>query len=294
MNVDKMRIQIELPGGRGLDAWIDSEESGVPLVFFEGTPASGMPFAPHVAAARERGLRWVSWGLPGYGRSTRREGRSVADVAADTTQVLDRLGAQEAYVAGWSGGGPHALAVGALLPERVLGISVIGGEAPYPAPGIDYLAGMGEENVEEFKASLEGPDALAEVLEQWWPEFRNATGTDIADAFHDVIDEVDRAALTGDFAEWIATDMREALRDSYFGWLDDDLAFVSPWGFTLDSFEVPVHIWQGGHDLMVPFAHGEWLAAHVRNACPHLLPEQGHLSLGIDCFDTILDEMVSR
>ena len=287
-----MRREVRLADGRTLDAWIDPGESGVPLVFHDGTPSGGMPFGAHVAAARSRGLRWISWSRPGYGSSTRLEGRTVSDVVADTRHVLDELGAGNFYVAGWSGGGPHALACAALMSERVLGVSTIAGAVPYPAEGLDYLAAMGAENVEELQASLEGIEAQAAFVEKLWPAFRDMTAASAADAFGDLVDEVDRAALTGEFAEWLAADVNDAVGDGYSGWLDDEHAFAQPWGFGLDSFDVPVHIWQGGHDRMVPFAHGEWLAGHVRRACAHLLPDQGHLSLGAYCFDAILDEMV--
>ena len=294
MNVDAMRRQVTLADGRVLDAWIDPQENGVPLVFHFGTPASGLPFGPHVEAARKRGLRWISWSRPGYGGSSRHAGRSVASVVADTREVLDQLGADRAYVLGWSGGGPHALACAALMPERVLGVSTIGSIAPADADGLDFTAGMGKENVEGFALALEGPEADAAALEEAWPQMRDATATDIADAFGDLIDEVDRGSLTGEFAAWVAANGHEGLRDSYLGWLDDDLLAVRPWGFAIDAIGVPVHIWQGAHDRMVPFAHGEWLATHIPTACAHLLPEHGHLSLAVGSFGGILDEMVGR
>jgi pimeloyl-ACP methyl ester carboxylesterase len=104
---------------------------------------------------------------------------------------------------------------------------------------------------------------------------------------------VDRASLNGEFAEWMAASMRDALRDGYWGWFDDDMAFIKPWGFDLDSLRVPVHVWQGAHDRMVPFAHGEWLAAHIPTARPHLLPEHGHLTLAVDSLPWILDELLA-
>ena len=294
LDVRPMRRDVQMTDGRVLDAWIDPDDSGVPLVFHLGCPASGLPFAAHVAAARERGLRWISWSRPGYGTSTRFQGRLVSDVAADARDVLDQLGVDKAYVAGWSGGGPHALACAAMMPDRSLAVSIIASTAPYPAEGLDYLAGMGAENVEGFKASFTGPEADAAILEKDWPQMRGMTAASVAESFGDLIDDVDRASLTGEFAEWVVANAHEALRDSYLGWLDDDQAVVRPWGFELDWLDVPVHIWQGAHDRMVPFAHGEWLAAHVRGACPHLLPDEGHLSVAVGSFGAILDEMMRR
>lgn len=285
-------LQIPALDGRSLDVWLAGPSEGAPLVFHMGTPSSGMPFDAHVEAMAERGLRYIGWSRPGYGHSTRDEGRTVADVVGDTRTVLDHLSLDAAWVLGWSGGGPHALACAALMPERVRGTALIAGVAPYPAAGLDYLAGMGAENVEEFEAALAGPAALIPFKERNRPIFLNVTAADLVDAFGDLIDEVDRGSLTGPFAEHLASSSREGLRESYWGWFDDDMAFVRPWGFDLGAIPGKVHLWQGAHDRMVPYGHGQWLAAHVGNACPHLLPEHGHLSLAVDAFPRILDELI--
>ena len=285
--------QVTLPDGRLLDVFVVGADDATPLVFHHGSPSSGFPAAGFVEAVTDRGLRYVAWSRPGYGDSTRQPGRSVADVAADTEAVLDWLGADRAYTLGWSGGGPHAMAVAALLPQRIRAAATIGGVAPYPAEGIDWFDGMGPENIEEFGASLEGPEALIAFKERAWPEWRKVTGEEIADALGGLIDDVDRGSLTGAFAEELAEATREGLRSGYWGWFDDDMAFNRSWGFDLQPMTVPVHLWQGGHDRMVPYAHGRWLAEHVGSACPHLLPEHGHLTLAVDSIGLILDELIA-
>jgi pimeloyl-ACP methyl ester carboxylesterase len=122
---------------------------------------------------------------------------------------------------------------------------------------------------------------------------RDVTPEAVADALGDLIDDVDRGALTGDLAAFLAANVREGLRDSYRGWYEDDVVFVEPWGFDLGAISRPVHLWQGGHDRMVPFGHGEWLAAHIPTACAHLYPEHGHLSLAVESFPAIVDEMLA-
>jgi pimeloyl-ACP methyl ester carboxylesterase len=284
---------LTLPDGRQLDLYADGPFNGGTLLFFHGTPSSGMPDRGILRAAAERGLRYVAWSRPGYGDSTRHEGRSIADVAADAAAVLDRVGGGRAFALGWSGGGPHAMAVAALLPERIRAAATVGGVAPYPAPGIDWFEGMGPENIEEFGASLEGAEALIAFKERNWPIWKEVTGEQIAEAFGGLIDDVDRGSLTGEFAADLAAATREGLRNGYWGWFDDDMAFNRPWGFELETTRVPVHIWQGGHDKMVPYAHGEWLAAHIGSACPHLYPEHGHLTLAVDSIGRILDELIA-
>ena len=285
--------QVPLPDGRSLDLFTAGPEAGIPLVFHCGTPGSGLPFRPFVAALADRGLRYVSFSRPGYGGSTRRAGRAVVDVVDDTAAVLEAIGAERAYVIGWSGGGPHALACAARLDGRVIATATIGGVAPYPAEGLDWTAGMGAENIEEFGAAVAGPDQLIVFKEREAPKLRVVTPEAVADAFGDLIDDVDRGSLTGEFAAWTADCFHEALRVGYWGWFDDDLAFVKPWGFELAELRSPVFVWQGGHDRMVPFAHGEWLVAHIPSARARLLPEHGHLSIAVASLPRIVDELVA-
>jgi pimeloyl-ACP methyl ester carboxylesterase len=287
------RSAIQTPDGRSLDVYLAGPEAGMPLLFITGTPTTGIPFPPFVASFAERGLRYVSFNRPGYGSSTRRPGRSVADFVEDAATVLEYAGAHRFFVIGWSGGGPHALATAALMPDRVIAAATIGGIAPYPAEGLDYLAGMGTENIEEFTAALAGPDQLIPFKEREAPKLAVVTGAQIGQALGDLIDDVDRGSLTGEFADWSAEIFREALREGYWGWFDDDMAFVKPWGFDLASIRVPVFVWQGGHDRMVPYGHGEWLAAHVPTARPRLFPEHGHLSLVVDSMPRIVDELLA-
>ncbi|HJW22254.1 MAG TPA: alpha/beta hydrolase [Candidatus Limnocylindrales bacterium] len=285
---------LTMADGRLIEAWIEGPaDARRTLVFHNGTPSSGLPYGPDLDALGARGIRWVSWSRPGYGDSTRQEGRSVGSVVADARAIFDQLGIERAYVAGWSGGGPHALACAALMPERVIASAVLAGVAPYPAEGLDYLAGMGAENVEEFNAALDGPEALIGFKERNWPIFSRVTGEEIAAAFGDLVDDVDRGSIKAAFAEYLAAAFRGALRPGYWGWYDDDMAFVKPWGFDLGSITGRVHVWQGAHDRMVPFGHGQWLAAHIPGAIPHLLPEHGHLTLVVDSFPRILDELLA-
>jgi pimeloyl-ACP methyl ester carboxylesterase len=286
-------LQARTPEGRSLDVWLAGPSDGAPLVYHSGSPGAGLPFHPYVAAMAKRSLRYVSVTRPGYGGSTRHEGRTVADAAGDTRAVLDELGIDRAYVIGWSGGGPHALACAALLPDRVLGAAVLAGVAPYPAEGLDWLAGMGAENVAEFELALAGPGALLPSVEATASLFRTITAEGVADAFGDLVDEVDHAAAHGQFATYLAALGHEAFRLGHWGYFDDDMAFTRPWGFDVAGIEGRVHVWQGAHDRMVPFAHGQWLAAALPNACPHLLQEHGHLSLVVEQFPRILDELLA-
>jgi pimeloyl-ACP methyl ester carboxylesterase len=193
--------------------------------------------------------------------------------------VVDALGADDFVTLGWSGGGPHALACAALLPGRCRAAATVAGVAPYPADGLDWLAGMGEENQIEFGAAFAGAAALEQFMAVAVPTFADLQPADVIEAFGDLIADADKKALPGELADYLAESSRYSVSTGVAGWRDDDLAFVSPWGFDLAAIRVPVAIWQGDQDRMVPMDHGRWLAAHVAGATVHLIPGEGHLSL---------------
>jgi pimeloyl-ACP methyl ester carboxylesterase len=284
--------QVRLPDGRGLDVRVSGPADGLPLVFHHGTPGAATPVRALERAAHTRGLRLVTTSRPGYGDSVRHPGRRVVDVAADTAAVLAAIGAERCLIAGWSGGGPHSLACAARLDATAAAL-VIAGVAPYGAEGLDWMAGMGEENITEFSTVLRGEAPLRDYLTGEREHLKDIAPADIVASLETLLPDVDRAVLTGEFGEDMAASFREAVRNGVDGWLDDDLAFASPWGFSLDEISVPTMIWQGSDDLMVPFAHGQWLAAHLPGASVHLEPGQGHLSIGLGALDRMLDELLA-
>lgn len=282
---------VKTGAGRGLEVLLDDDRKGRPLVFHWGTPSAAVWFEPLARAARQAGLRLVTYSRPGYDGSTPHPGRRVADVADDVTAILDALAEESFLSLGWSGGGPHSLACAALLPERCLGAATIAGVAPYPAPGLDWMAGMGPENVEEFSAAMEGESALRPLLEKLGTDLKAIQGADVAAALGGLVSEVDKAALTGEFADTMAASFRGAVENGIEGWLEDDIAFAIDWGFSLSDIKVPVSIWQGAQDRMVPFAHGQWFADHIPGVRTHLFPEHGHLSLGVGLINEIVREL---
>jgi pimeloyl-ACP methyl ester carboxylesterase len=292
--MDSERRLVALPDGRDIDVMIAGPGDGLPLVLHSGTPSGLVLHPPTVQAAQARGLRLIQAARPGYEGSTPRPGRRVADVAADTAAVLDQLGADAFVTAGWSGGGPHALACAAELPGRCLAAASIAGVAPYGADGLDWLAGMGPENVEEFGAALGGEAELTGFLDGAAGELKAVTGADVAGSLGGLVQAADKAVITGEFAEYLAAGLRAAVRGGIAGWRDDDLAFVNDWGFSLGSRapRAPVAVWQGDQDLMVPYAHGQWLAANIQGARVYLLPGEGHLTVRVSHFGRILDDLL--
>jgi pimeloyl-ACP methyl ester carboxylesterase len=216
----------------------------------------------------------------------------VAGAAGDVAAVLDSLGVAQFITVGWSGG-PHALACAAFLPGRCLAAASMAGVAPYHAEGLDWLHGMGEEDVTEFSAALAGEEALTTYLESAARERAAVTGAGVAAGLGDLASAADKAALTGEFADYLAASFRAAVEHGVAGWRDDDFAFTADWGFTMAEAGqgAPVAVWQGDQDLMVPWSHGQWLAAHIPGARAHLLPGEGHMTLAHE-FGAMLDDLL--
>jgi pimeloyl-ACP methyl ester carboxylesterase len=289
------RLTVAAPGGRELEVLVSGPEDGLALVFHTGTPAGLVGLGPMAQAAASRGLRTVLYARPGYGGSTAQPGRLVADAAADVAAILDRLRIDEFVTAGWSGGGPHALACAAMLPVRCLAAATIAGVAPSDSPGLDWLAGMATENVEEFHASLAGEADLTRFLDAAASGMRDLTGASVAEGLGGLVSDADKAVITDDFADYLAASFRAALSSGIAGWRDDDLAFSKDWGISLEALghATPVAIWQGDQDRMVPAAHGDWLAANIPLARARVRPGEGHLTLVTNRIGEILDDLLA-
>ena len=228
--MDVTGFSLDVGGDRSLDVRVAGPEDGVPLVAHHGTPSTGRPFGPYVEAAAARGLRLVTYSRPGYAGSTRSEGRSVADCAADTARVVDALGAERFYTTGQSGGGPHALACAALLPERVIACATTAAVGPFGVDDLDFLAGMADENVEEFGAALAGGETLRSYLESQAAELERSTPLDLAEALGGLISPVDARALTGEFAEHATTHAARVDLDGHLGMVRRRHRVLAPMG----------------------------------------------------------------
>lgn len=283
--------QFETPDGRRLEYFVGGPNGNRALVLHHGTPGSALEYLPWVKDAAAAGLRVVAYSRPGYGESARLAGREVAQATRDVAALLDHLGIETFVTAGWSGGGPHALACAALLPERCKRAATLAGVGPYGAEDLDFLAGMGPENVEEFGAAVRGAGPLATFMVENNPSMSSITGEELVAALGGLVSEPDKAALTGAFVDNLARAMRWGLQAGFDGWIDDDIAFTKPWGFDLGSIRVPVTLWQGRRDLMVPARHGKWLAQHVPGAQLRFEAAQGHISLVTTHRPKILDDL---
>jgi pimeloyl-ACP methyl ester carboxylesterase len=281
-------LDVTLRDGRTLHVYDDGDPDGHVVVQHHGTPGCGLSYPPDIELARERGLRLVDYDRAGYGASTPNPGRSVADVVPDIEDVLDHLGIERYVSLGGSGGCPHSFACGALS-ERCIAAAAIASPTPYPADGLDWLAGQGESNVAEWTAALESPAALEAFIEREAAEMRAATPEQIKEVMASLLPPVDAAVLTGPRAEHAKRGLDVALENGIEGWRDDDLAFMRPWGFDLDEIRVPTLLWQGVQDKMVPAAHGRWLADRIPGVEAHISEEDGHLSIAVGRLGEIYD-----
>lgn len=242
----------------------DTGGSGVPVLWHHGTPNVGSPPEPLFELAGELGLRWIGVDRPGYGGSTRLPGRTVAAVSDDVMAVADALHLDALALVGYSGGGPHALAAAARLGERALAVVVLAGLAPIDAEGLDWFAGMGPTGTAALRAAQAGVDA------------RQEHEVAAADAPIDFT-AADWAALTGPWG-WLATVAAAGVATGVEGLIDDDVAYVTPWGVALSAVRAPVLLVHGADDHVVPPAHGAWLAAHLASAELWRLEGESHIS----------------
>ncbi|KQR17456.1 alpha/beta fold hydrolase [Cellulomonas sp. Leaf334] len=274
-------IEVTSPDGRTLRTYdVPVDDPVLTVVWHHGTPNVGTPPEPLLPASAARRIRWVSYDRPGYGGSTPHPGRDIASAAGDVAAIADALGLSRFAVLGHSGGGPHALACAALLGDRVVAAVSGSGLAPYPADGLDWYTGINPAGTAELRAAVEGRSALEHVLttSEYDPSMFTPT---------------DHAALEGDWG-WLGRIAGEALADGIGGMVDDDLAYVAPWGFDPAAITAPVLLLHGDADRVVPSSHARWLAERIPSAELWLRPGDGHVSVlhaATDALDWLLSKV---
>ena len=256
------------------------DPSGFAVFTLHGTPGSRLSRHFDESAYVEAGARVITYDRPGYGGSERHRGRRVVDCVADVEALADALGLDSFAVIGGSGGGPHALAVAARLPERVTRVTCAVGIVPFETEDFDFFEGMDPNNVREVGWALEGEDVLTRELEREATEMLERIAIDPSKIMGDdwELPEADRAELARpERHDVIRAAMSESFANGVFGWVDDDLCWISPWGFEVEEVRVPARVVYGSTDVLVPRQHGEWLARHVPNAEVVVEETKGHI-----------------
>lgn len=268
---------IELRDGRTVlvDDTAAADADRPTLVWHHESPQTGVLFEPLRSLAADRGLRLLALTRPGYGGADPLPGRSVADGARDLAQVLDALGIARVAVFGGSGGGPHALAAAALLPDRVAAVATVAS----PAPFVDTPAwwdGMADDG--GLRAAIAGREA-------------RLTWAATADFDPSQFVDTDWAALDGDWAA-LGRDATAAGGSGLQGGADDDVAFVTDWGFPLSAVTVPTVVVHGTRDRVVPVAHGRALAEAVPHATYEERPDDGHIAV-LSTVPSLMDRLAA-
>jgi len=257
---------IRTADGRRLSVDIGGHPDGSPVFLLHGTPGSRLGPHPRGMILYRLGVRLISYDRPGYGSSDRHRGRRVADVAKDVAAIADAYGVDHFAVVGRSGGGPHALACAALLPDRVTRAAVLVGFAPPSADGLDWLAGMAASNIIHYTAAAAGGDVLAAWLGPAAEAIR-AEPAELLTRLRGELPDPDRQVVANPrIRALLVASYSEALRASAYGWVDDTLAFLARWGFSLASVAIPVLVWHGEKDVFSPVSHAVWLATRMSGA----------------------------
>lgn len=270
------------------------QADGIPVVVHGGTPGSSLLYHVWVEDAQSRGMRLISYDRPGYGGSVPFPGRDVASEAEDVAAIAKALDLDRLFVWGVSGGGPHALACAALLPDLVIAAAALASPAPYGAGELDWFAGMGDENIAEFGAALDGREALEQFIEAATPGALNAEPRSLIQGLRSLLSPVDVAVLTEGIADYLINSTREGIKERRDGWVDDDIAFITPWGFEPSQIRVPVMVMHGAQDRFVPVSHGKWLARNIVNADARLSANDGHLTVAFGRVSEIHAWLLSR
>ncbi|MFJ8231166.1 alpha/beta fold hydrolase [Streptomyces sp. NPDC094448] len=262
--------------GRHLIAELSGDPGGRPVFLLHGTPGSRLGPAPRGMVLYQRGMQLIAYDRPGYGESDRLAGRSVADVVQDVLAIADDLGLERFSVVGRSGGAPHALACAALMPDRVDRTAALVTLAPRDAVGLDWFEGMAASNVDAYTSALDDPVAFTKLFTLRSDEIRRDPIRLLNDLRSELPDS-DRAVVAdAGVRSMLLRNYQEALRMSAWGWIDDALAFSSPWGFDPADIGCPVLLWHGEQDVFSPVGHSRWLAERIPGATAVLEPAAAH------------------
>jgi pimeloyl-ACP methyl ester carboxylesterase len=274
-------------GLRRLSVQVFGDPAGIPVFLLHGTPGSRWGPRPRGQVLHRLGVRLIAFDRPGYGSSNRLAGRRVADVASDVAAIADKYELEKFAVVGRSGGGPHALACAALLPHRTTRAAVLVGLAPPGADGLDWFDGMAQSNVIDFTAAASGHDPIAARLTAAAESIR-ADPASLIDRLQAELPDSDRRVVADHgIRSMLLRNYAEALRISPDGWIDDVLAFCSPWGFDPAAVGVPVRLWHGESDVFSPASHARWLANRIPGAT--VLVQEGAAHFGaLDVLPDIL------
>lgn len=268
--------QVRLKDGRTLAYAECGARGGVPVLHFHGLPSCRLEYrAVDTDVLGRAGVRLICIDRPGFGRSSRQPGRRVIDWPADVAQLADILGLEQFAVSGYSAGGPFALACARAMPDRLLGVGVLGGSAPRQAPGGHRVLSRTDRLT--FPLARYAPPLASGLWLLGRRQARRSPAQFRRELAKDFPASPDRAALEGPIGPAIREVFLEAVRDGVGGIVDDYRAVGSDWGFALAGIEPRVRWVHGALDATVPLEHGRWTADQIPGAELVVVADQGHL-----------------
>ncbi|WP_062267668.1 alpha/beta fold hydrolase [Endozoicomonas arenosclerae] len=280
---------LTLNDGRSLEYYC-SRPSGPAVIFHHGT-ANDLSTAQLLEPAIHKlGARVISYSRPGYAGSSPMKGRSVQSCVEDIRALLEALKLDSFVTAGWSAGGPHALALAAAFPDRCRGASVIGSVG---MPDEHFRKGMSELTMMVLTlAELGEPE-----LRQWIVENREMMLCDSSQALIASLDlllaDSDRDALNDGFAELLLGALHRAM-ETENGWVEDHLTLVKNWGFSPETIGCSVTVWCGDEDRVIPPSHSRGLAKVMKSAEVRMVKGEGHYSILWNNRSAIVCELINK
>jgi pimeloyl-ACP methyl ester carboxylesterase len=280
--------ELELRDGRTLAWRWWGPEGGKPVLRIQGTPGSRLSRHPNPRIQLDLGVRYLQADRPGYGGSTRKPGRGIADFADDLAQLLDAHGLERVPVIGGSGGGPHTLAIAALHPERVSAATVLVGAAPLLPEEASRLVGV---NADGYRLAERGWEPLYELLVSVRERLLGDEGLEgvLRDA-----PEKDRAVMADPAWQKVShADTAEALKQGAEGWTDESLALHHDWDFDLGQVQTTVTWWHGDDDKNAPLSAARRAASKLRQVDLRVWKSEGHFAPTIYQRE-VMQELLSR
>ncbi|HKC19308.1 MAG TPA: alpha/beta hydrolase [Candidatus Dormibacteraeota bacterium] len=279
---------LKLRDGRELAWRWWGDQEGTPILRIQGTPSSRVQYNPNLAVQREVGTRYLMADRAGYGGSTRKAGRGIADIADDYAELLDFHGLDRVPATGTSGGGPHVLALAAGHPDRVSAISVVVGGTPLEPEEVSRLVGV---NARGYALAEQGWQPLYEFL----VEVRERLLSD--EGMQGVLSDApapDRAIMSDPAWQKMSREnIAETLKQGAEGWADESFAMHNEWDFDPADIRTSVTWWHGDDDMNAPLSAARRVVDKLRDADLHVWHDEGHFA-SITHEKEILDELLAR
>ena len=272
---------VPLTDGRVIAYLEGGDPHGYPVFGLHGTPGCRLARWFDDGIYARAGVRYITTDRAGFGRSSRNRGRAVAHEAGDVLAVADFLGIERFSVVGGSGGGPHSLACGALLTNRVERVACQSSIAPLNNGGMNrkaWIKGMAQEHADEISWAKAGELTLTRQIEIEQRKMMTLVASDPSMLLGEGMSQGDQEFLSHpDVAKRFNEVISEQAVQGVEGWVDDIIAFTNPWGFDLSKISVPVLITHGAEDMSAPLTHGMWLADRIPNSKIKINKTGGHL-----------------